>query len=813
MVSMLVMSMFVSSAYGQSVPTLGYKILPEKMLENTEGILQVYVLDDGKMIPKKIDQLVVTSSDSSILQILESESDPNGFVTDVHVKAVSPGTAKIALASHGFLSAEFTVQVYTNNNHPTQIFVKTTPNDFPIDGPKKGYVSVEIATVDGLPTKANVDFQVSISTPNLDVISFDSDKLVIKQGEYFAIGEFTIKNSGDALIYADAPGMKRVSNIVHVREAAQPLKVQLYVYPNSINSFTASYAYAIVELQDADGKPVIAHNDIPMSLQFTDPEGVVNTSEKFAAISADSNLMIKEGAYWGYVKLVPKVGLAGTYNVGISTQGYLVRGASLDVVHEEAVNGNGPVTLDTIPILSTGKDELIGVLYLPEDVVADGNLQIGIDSAQANSLVVKDALIEKGTSAALVYGKTGYVKPSSDEPLELYPLTSESPTFIPIMEGPEEDNLGLVVEPLVPKILANKNVPLIAYMLEKEGEATSSTIESDKKENSRIGVTDFTKDTVLSFSANEFVAVDPVIITKGQSYALLDAMATKTGSTTLSANGGGFSSDVNVDVLSSEPAILNMIYPETFLPGTTNKIAIQVLDIQKYPVYANDNIIIKLVSSDSSVIQVPESVVIKKGEYYTSFDAKSGNEGATEIATLATDLSLAKFDLKTSSAIPSVSITSKDFVDPNTAFDLTLTAMYAGTPLSGMNIVWEVQGAEIEDMISTTDANGNAIISLLAKDPSKIDVKATVSSNGFTTSTASKQINILQPLNGETKSDQRMVNTTMNPLFIVIPVAVAAAGGIFFLKKKNMLEGITEKISFAEKFSDVKEKITQLRER
>jgi hypothetical protein len=130
-----------------------------------------------------------------------------------------------------------------------------------------------------------------------------------------------------------------------------------------------------------------------------------------------------------------------------------------------------------------------------------------------------------------------------------------------------------------------------------------------------------------------------------------------------------------------------------------------------------------------------------------------------------------------------------------------------------MNIVWEVQGAEIENMISTTDANGNAIISLLAKDPNKIDVKATVSSNGFTTSTASKQINILQPLNGETKSDQGTVNTTMNPLFIVIPVAVAAAGGIFFLKKKNMLEGITEKISLAEKFSDVKEKITQLRER
>ena len=258
--------------------------------------------------------------------------------------------------------------------------------------------------------------------------------------------------------------------------------------------------------------------------------------------------------------------------------------------------------------------------------------------------------------------------------------------------------------------------------------------------------------------------------------------------------------------------------PETLLPQTTNKIGIQILDTQKSPVYANDDITIKLVSSDNSVVEIPESVVIRKGEYYALFDVKSIAEGKTEIATLATDLSLSKFNLDVSSIIPNIVITSKDFVDPNTSFDITLAATYANTPLNGMNVVWEVQGAEIQKKMSVTDTNGNVVISLLAKDPNKIDVKATVSSSGYNQAVVSKQISILQPLNanGETlaKSDQSVLSMSgINPLFIILPVAAAAAGGIFFLKKKNMLEGITEKISFTEKVSDVKEKITQLRER
>ncbi|HWY34485.1 MAG TPA: hypothetical protein VNX68_07550 [Nitrosopumilaceae archaeon] len=50
-------------------------------------------------------------------------------------------------------------------------------------------------------------------------------------------------------------------------------------------------------------------------------------------------------------------------------------------------------------------------------------------------------------------------------------------------------------------------------------------------------------------------------------------------------------------------------------------------------------------------------------------------------------------------------------------------------------------------------------------------------------------------------------------MLVVIPVAAAAAGGIIILKKKNMLDGITEKISIMERISGIKDRITQLREK
>ena len=70
--TLFVMNSFTMVAYGQTPSELGYRILPSKIVENTEGVLQVYVKSETAA-PREINNLVVTTSDSSIIQILGIE--------------------------------------------------------------------------------------------------------------------------------------------------------------------------------------------------------------------------------------------------------------------------------------------------------------------------------------------------------------------------------------------------------------------------------------------------------------------------------------------------------------------------------------------------------------------------------------------------------------------------------------------------------------------------------------------------------------------------------------------------------------------
>jgi len=249
------------------------------------------------------------------------------------------------------------------------------------------------------------------------------------------------------------------------------------------------------------------------------------------------------------------------------------------------------------------------------------------------------------------------------------------------------------------------------------------------------------------------------------------------------------------------------------LTNIMNTFTVQLLDTEENPVFADQDVEIKFVSNDQSIMSMPESVIIKNGAYYTTFDVEANTIGTTELSVLASELPLSKYEISVDSILPQITINSQDYVNPNTVFDLSLTVQSLGSPLSGMNVEWNVDGAEIQSMDSVTDENGIARISLLSQDPTMINVQASVSGGMFSLSTVSKQINVNQPLDGSTGTNKPMFGLTgLTPIFIIIPVAAAAAC-IVFLKKKNMLNGLTEKISVIERINEVKERISHLRKR
>jgi len=78
--------MIIVPAQAQTTSEFGYQLHPEKLLENTEGILQIFVTSNDMMVPKQIQNLKVISSDNSIIEILGVEDNEDKFTKNILIK-------------------------------------------------------------------------------------------------------------------------------------------------------------------------------------------------------------------------------------------------------------------------------------------------------------------------------------------------------------------------------------------------------------------------------------------------------------------------------------------------------------------------------------------------------------------------------------------------------------------------------------------------------------------------------------------------------------------------------------------------------
>ena len=837
----------------QSTAEFGYQLHPEKLLENTVGTLQIFVTSNEMMVPRSINDLKVVSSDNSIIQVIGIQENNNGYTKNIQIKAIKPGITNIVLAAPGFSSKEIALEVFNNNNHPTQILMKITPDDFPIDGPRFGYLTVELATTGGLPTIAPEDITIHVETPNKDMINLKNQELLIKKGDYFATTEFELGTAGDAIIFASAENMKKVSDFIHIRKATEPLQVQLILIPERFSSYSDANGYAIVELRDANGDPVKATKDIRMKLGVENPDVSVNTSGDFEEIQfGNRELVIKEGTYSAYTTFTPRPNLGDTtidseqtFNVFISTSDYLTSGSSITVSHDEiaALEGEGPAFTTVLPFLTTGEKELIAVTYFETDIVVSrksGKSVLGVsDRAEASVTVPVIAkkdytinfassesdvvnpinpIMKKGENVVLVFGDTGTF--TSDSSVLFYITDNAGVKTVdgkPV--GPTKSDLTLTIEPLVPMILVDNEFPVIAYLTEGGGETTDTTT-TDAAEDGRMGVTQFIEDSVLTLSANNFVDTEPKIIKKNQPYALFNLLTKEVGDTELSFQTGQFEGSMGITSQTADPADMHLSFTKNLLANTDSLATIQLLDSIGNPVYAKKDILIKVVSNDESVLKIPEEVTIKKGEYFNTFKLESQNEGVIELALLSEDLPLSKYDINIVDISPVISL---DLLGGNwnerIEAKLSVTIPAIETSLDGFNVEWTADGGKVLQMNNVTNNDGVATLNILANDKDIVTITATVSGNGLSSSTISKTVQIQNMPIVETPEKQEPgFNIDGSSIFyIIIPVITVVA--LFVLKRTGRIDpiieklGIADKLNIGEKFEGIKEKLSNIRNR
>jgi len=764
----IVYTITASVAYAEE---FDIRFLPQKLVEGSEAKMQVFVAEGEQIIPKKITDLTITSLDSSILHI-EKIQDTGSFVSEVTVKAGKPGTTTLYIAAPGFDSKEIPVTIYGNKNHASTLLVKITPDTFTTSGPSEGYIAVELADEDGFPVIAKEDTVVSLNTANRDKIEIASQNLLIKKGEYYSHTKFTIKNSGEATIYLTSNGIETATSTITIQED-EDLTVKMYTYPNTMSIHDATQGFVIAQLQDSSGRPIIAQKDITVYYRVADSdfEEATNYSSNYKQKST-GYFQIPKGSYWGYTQYSLPEGLEDKYELSISTEDPLVvetqeiEAKDLELIDDKLVQ------FKTVPVLATGKRELVGVVYLEDEdgnpVVAEKELAIKIDSTDNKALTVEDVILKAGGQVALVYGKIGHSVPTD---LELRPAVTEGEFTTIDVFGPNKDSLEFVVEPLIPEVLSGTSFPTIMYL--KDG----------------TEITNFPEDSDVFVSPNEYVQIQTKKIVQKDSLVLFDSKSLKKGSVELTVEAGDFEDSTIIDNLSSDPANMILDHSKSIFVGNNDVFSIQLINSEGLPTYATSDVVVSLVAKDQNLVEMPSSITIPTGSYYALFDVAPKAAGTTEISLLSKELPLVSEEITITSLIPILTITAPDSVGESEAFTATVSAKSNEKPLAGLKVDWQLSGGINQISDSQTSPAGEASISIIPNSPS-VNIVATVSGQWYSPASTSKSVTVNMPVSvlvsEEQAKDYSIEIFGIDPILIIVPGAIGAAG--FMLKRKGQLK-------------------------
>ncbi len=807
---MVVMSILTPSlAYGaENDRELGTRLIPSMIVQDREGMMQVYAKQGEILVPEKIGGLTVTSLDSSILRILTVKNSESGFVSEVTLKGIKAGDTKLFLAAPGFTSLELPVTVYGNVLYQEQLLVKVVPDTFSSDGPFRGLVSVELTDEDGFPVRASEDVNVFLSTANSNILEVFQENLVIKKGEYFTGTHFIVKDSGTTgktNIYVTGKGMEAKSNDIKVDEQ-EDLEIKLYLLQETINTFTqgGSIGHIIVLLQqDRDGNnkgsnsnddaPVVANKDITVKYKVTnDIFATGNISPNAILGESVGTITIKKGSYWGHDTFTLLGGQTGEYLVTITSGDPLtldtqtVEATFYDQTVPNAPSNDGDrfIKFEGLPIFTTGNKELIGLLHLEDEnvfpIVADKNLEITIDSSDNEFLSIDPVFLQLGSGSALVFAQVGHSIPDgivSDE-FEINPVVEvedESATTTEVeIFGPDEESHVLVAEPLIDKILANSEFPIVVYLTDNDE------------------VTKFPKNSDLFVSPSEIFDIEIKPVVSGEDLIMVDTFAREQGSETLVFSVNYLEdTEITIESLLLKPANIVIEHSDTIFTGTNDVFSIQLLNSQGHPVFAPEDVEINFVVNDESLIQVPATATIKKGDYFTLFDAGPKAAGTTVITALSEGFPISTTTIQLKSLTPILKLDTPKLVENGEVFTAKIAAKQDQVPLQGMKVKWQVDGGILQMSDKKTGSTGEAIASIMSTSDKQIKVHASVSGSYYSPSEISNTVRVnatsefLAFAEEETEFTKPEIGG-IDPVIIIVPVMIVLMG--YMLMKKGIIK-------------------------
>lgn len=744
---------------------LEYNLLPKKIHENDIITLEVYNTHGSQVSLDKIRDLKVESLDKSIIEVIDFEKI-HSYKTLVKLKAYDEGETILYVFTEGSKLLEIPVKVY-GNNLPKNISLDLFPDVFEIDQNNQGILSLLLTDENGMVTRADKDYLIKLSASKSGVITFSDSTAIISKGEFETMQTFTVNKKGLITITAKSDDLES-SKLLTVDESADR-EIQIFIIPEDISSSNTSSGHLIAQLF-SNGKLIKATKDITVFYEIessTDSE-TVNTSSDVNTINPNGYFQIKKGQTYGHELFSIQKGETDLYTLTATTQDPLIIVEETFETIDVELYGNEQIKFEPLSVLSDGSRQLIGVLYLEDEnghpVTADRDIVVPFTTSD-KTISIENSIIKRGFESALVFGNMGYFVPANSD---IAPNIPNSEVVTLDIDGYDEDSISLKTHVSTDHFLKGERHWIAVYM------------------ESSDGLFQIPNDLKIDISDSDIFVVDKENIMKYPYFTIIPIMAVDSGDEDLVVNVGEFETSISLSSVSSKPDSLSLDYSDRLFNGVKDTFVLQILDSSGFPVKINEDINVKIFSSDSSILDFPKSITIPKKSSFTLFDLEPASSGIVDVSFVSEGLPILTEEIVVEEIAPTIQITSADIVEEGDSFIVSILAKQNGVPLQNAPVIWELEGGITTIRDEQTGPTGEAIASIISTSDESVKILASID-GPIQSAFASKIIKVnatyVEMINESDDSFKKPDVAGFDPILIMVPAVIV--GMIFYMKRKS----------------------------
>ncbi|KAF6247793.1 hypothetical protein C6990_01875 [Nitrosopumilus sp. b3] len=744
---------------------LEYDLLPKKIHENDVVTLEVYNSHGEQVSLEKIQNLKVESLDKSVIDVIDLEKK-HSYKTIVKLKAYGEGETILYVFTEGSKSLEIPIEVY-GNNIPNKLSLNLFPDVFEIGENNQGILSVLLTDDSGIPTRADKDYLIKLSTSKPGVVSFSESNIFIPQGEFETKQTFRVDKEGVITISAKSGDLES-SELLTVEESTEK-EIQIYVIPKDISSSNTSSGHLIAQLF-SEGSLIKATEDITLYFEIessTDSE-TINTSTDANSINPKGYFQIKKGQTYGHELFSIQKGETDSYTITVTSQNPLIIVEDTFDTIDVELYGNKNVKFEPLAVLSDGSRQLIGVIYLEDEnghpVTADRDIVVPFTTSD-KSISIENSIIKKGFESSLVYGNMGYFVPTDSD---IAPNIPNAEVVTLDIHGYEEDSVSLKTFVSTDHFLKGEQHWILVYM------------------ESSDGLFQIPLEQQIEISNSDIFIVDTENIQTYPYFTLIPITAIDSGDEDLVINIDNFETSISLSSISSKPDSLILDYPEKLFNGVKDTFVLQILDSQSLPVKIDYGVDVKIFSSDRSILDFPKNVTLSHQSSFIQLDLTPKSSGTVEVTFISEGLPILTEEIEIEEITPTLEITSADIVEAGDSFLVSIIAKQNGLPLQNAPVIWEFEGGFATISDGSTGPTGEAMASIISTSGESVKILASI--NGpIQSAFASKIVKV----NATTMSITEESDDTFkkpdvggfDPILILVPAIII--GMVLYMKKKS----------------------------